>query len=191
MSSVPASGNGEPSDDEAISRVLAGDTEAYAVLVKRHRSRVFRLGMGFFHDEEDAADFSQDVFIKAYTALGGFRGRSRFSTWLLRIAYNTAINTKKRNREHQSLDVEEFVGAPGVDETQLREEAIRAVRDAIVDLPSRQALCIELFFFYDMKYGEISQVTGFPVNTIKSHVFRAKRFLRKRLGGGSEVDHAL
>ncbi|MDA8427138.1 MAG: sigma-70 family RNA polymerase sigma factor [Treponema sp.] len=191
MSVVVASESGEPSDAEVISRVLGGDTEAYAILVRRHRSRVFRLGMGFFHDEDDAADFAQDVFIKAYTALGSFRGRSQFSTWLLRIAYNTAINAKKRRKEQLPLDGEELVGAPGVDETHLRDEALQAVRDAIVDLPPRQALCIELFFYYDLKYVEISEITGFPVNTIKSHVFRAKRFLRLRLGGGSEADRAL
>ncbi|MGO8695233.1 MAG: RNA polymerase sigma factor [Rectinemataceae bacterium] len=189
--SASASDKGEPSDEEAIFRVLEGDTEAYAVLVRRHRSRVFRLGLSFFRDEEDAADFAQDVFIKAYTALGSFKGRSLFSTWLLRIAYNTAVNAKKRRKERLPLDEEELAGAPGVDETHFREEAARAVREAMVGLPARQAVCIELFFYYDLTYKEISEITGFPVNTIKSHVFRAKRLLRQRLGGGSEADRAL
>ena len=59
----------ETSDEEAIGLVLDGDPEAFAVLVRRHKARVVRLGMSFFRDEEDAADFTQDVFIKAYTAL--------------------------------------------------------------------------------------------------------------------------
>jgi RNA polymerase sigma-70 factor (ECF subfamily) len=176
-----------PSDEEAIGRVLDGDTEAFAILVRRHEARVKRLGMSFFHDEEDAADFAQDVFVKAYSALASFKGRSLFSTWLLRIAYNTAINSKKRRREQLSLDPEmDIVGSPGTDETQLREEAANAVREAMAGLPPRQALCIELYFYYDLKYAEISEVTGFPVNTIKSHVFRAKRILRERLGNLSE-----
>jgi RNA polymerase sigma-70 factor (ECF subfamily) len=176
-----------PSDEEAIGRVLDGDTEAFAILVRRHEARVKRLGMSFFHDDEDAADFTQDVFVKAYVALASFRGRSLFSTWLLRIAYNTAINSKKRRREQLSLDPEmDIVGSPGTDETQLREEAANAVREAMAGLPPRQALCIELYFYYDLKYAEISEVTGFPVNTIKSHVFRAKRILRERLGNLSE-----
>ena len=86
----------EASDEEAIGRVLDGDTEAFAILVRRHRARVVRLGMSFFRDAEDTADFAQDVFVKAYTALASFKCRSLFSTWLLRIAYNTAINSKKR-----------------------------------------------------------------------------------------------
>lgn len=173
---------GGPSDEEAIGRVLDGDTEAFAILVRRHEARVKRLGMSFFHDEEDAADFAQDVFVKAYTALASFRGRSLFSTWLLRIAYNTAINSKKRRRDQLYLDPEvDIVGSPGTDETQLREETANAVRAAMAGLPPRQALCIELYFYYDLKYAEISEVTGFPVNTIKSHVFRAKRILREKL----------
>jgi RNA polymerase sigma-70 factor (ECF subfamily) len=182
---------GSPSDEEVIGRVLDGDTEAFAVLVRRHEARVKRLGMSFFHDEEDAADFAQDVFVKAYSALASFKGRSLFSTWLLRIAYNTAINSKKRRREQLSLDPEmDIAGSPGTDETQLREETAKAVREAMAGLPPRQALCIELYFYYDLKYAEISEVTGFPVNTIKSHVFRAKRILRERLGNLREDEDA-
>jgi len=148
--------------------------------------------MSFFHDEEEAADFAQDVFIKAYTALGSFQGKSQFSTWLLRIAYNAAINSKKRRRAEVRLDPEaEIAGSPGTDESQQREEAAAAVREAVAELPPRQALCVELCFYYDLKYSEISEITGFPVNTIKSHVFRAKRLLRERLGAAKEAPDAL
>ncbi len=189
---IPASAAREPSDEEIIGRVLDGDTESFAVLVKRHRSRVRRLGMSFFRDEDEADDFTQDVLVKAYSALGSFKGKSLFSTWLLRIAYNTAVNSKKRRRETARLESEaEIPGSPGADEAHLREEAARAVREAMAALPERQALCIELFFFYDMKYADISEVTGFPVNTIKSHVFRAKRMLRERLGEREEDGDAL
>jgi RNA polymerase sigma-70 factor (ECF subfamily) len=182
----------ERSDEEAITSVLDGDREAFAVLVQRHRKRVFGLGMSFFRDEDEAADFVQDVFVKAYVALGTFKGRSLFSTWLLRIAYNTAINAKKRRREQLRLECEdEPSGSPGADVAHIREESARAVRDAIAGLPERQGVCVELFFFYNLKYSEISEITGFPVNTIKSHVFRAKRLLRERLQGRLEVDGAL
>jgi RNA polymerase sigma-70 factor (ECF subfamily) len=181
----------ELSDEAAIGRVLDGDVEAFAVLVRRHQARVVRLGMSFFHDEEETADFTQDVFVKAYTALASFKGRSLFSTWLLRIAYNTAINAKKRSRVQLSLDPEiEIAGSVGADEEHLREETAKAVREAMAELPQRQALCIELYFYYDLKYAEISEITGFPVNTIKSHVFRAKRILRERLGPMREESDA-
>ena len=179
-------------DEDVLDLVLEGDTEAFAILVRRHRSRVERLGMSFFHDAEEAADFSQDVFMKAYTALGSFKGRSAFSTWLLRIAYNTAINAKQRRRDNLSLDPDEGIpGDPGADEVHARSETIRIVREAMDSLPPKQAVCIELYFGYNLKYAEISDITGFPVNTIKSHVFRAKKLLRERLGASMEVDDAL
>ena len=181
-----------PSDEEAIGRVLDGDAEAFSILVRRHKSAVLRVGMSFFRDGDEAEDFAQDVFIKAYSALGGFQGRSRFSTWLLRIAYNTAINSKKRRRDSLRLDPEaEIPGSPGADESHEREDAARLVREAVAELPPRQALCVELCFYYEMKYWEISEITGFPVNTVKSHVFRAKRYLRERLAWAKEADDAL
>jgi RNA polymerase sigma-70 factor, ECF subfamily len=181
----------EPSDEEVIGRVLEGNTEAFALLVRRHQARVRRLGMSFFRDEEAVDDFAQDVFVKAYTALASFKGRSLFSTWLLRIAYNTAINEKKRARELFSLDPEIVVAdAPGTDEAHLREETAKAVREAVAELQPRQALCVELYFYYDLKYTEIGEITGYPVNTIKSHVFRAKRILRERLASMGEEGNA-
>lgn len=184
------------SDEEAIALVLDGDREAFAVLVRRHKPKVLRLGMSFFHDEDEAQDFAQDVFVKAYTALASFKGRSSFSTWLLRIAYNTAVNAKERKREVLPLDPDdELPGAPGVDVSQAEEEEAAAVREAMAGLPPRQALCVELFFYYNLKYAEISEITGFPVNTIKSHVFRAKKTLREQLAirglGDKEADNAL
>lgn len=183
---------GDLSDEEILALVLDGDTEAFSILVKRHKPRVQRLGMSFLHDSEDVADFTQDVFLKAYTALGSFKGRSSFSTWLLRIAYNTAINTKQRRRENVALGPEdELPGGPGVEDSKVREETIEAVRSAMAGLPERQALCIELYFYYNLKYAEIGEITGFPVNTIKSHVFRAKKLLREKLGARMEDDDAL
>jgi len=178
-------------DEDIINLVLNGDTEAFAHLVRRHRNRVFRLGISFFHDEDEAADFTQDVFVKAYTALTTFKGRSKFSTWLLRIGYNAAVNVKLRRKPVILLDPEfELPGEPGTDVAHMREETSRAVRAAMAELPPKQALCIELFFYFDLKYSEIEEITGFPVNTIKSHVFRAKRLLRERLEGEKDANHA-
>lgn len=182
----------ELADEEIITRVLDGDTEAFSELVRRHTWRVKRIGLSFFRDIEEAEDFTQDVFVKAYLALAGFKGHAKFSTWLLRIAYNAAINAKQRRRDAFRLDPEmEIEGAPGEDELHLRAETARAVRAAMAELPERQAVCIELYFFYDLPYAEIAEITGFPVNTIKSHVFRAKKLLRERLSHLKEADCAL
>jgi RNA polymerase sigma-70 factor (ECF subfamily) len=172
----------EPEDRELVARVVAGDNEAFAVLVKRHQRAVYGLGIGFFKNADDAGDFVQDVFIKAYRSLAGFQGKSKFSTWLYRVAYNTALNAVKRRHEYLSLA--EDAEIPDFDDPErqaLRKAAQSAVAQAVAELPERYRICVDLFFFFDRSYPEIETITGFPVNTIKSHVFRAKAILRGKL----------
>ena len=168
-----------------VEQIVAGQKDLFRLLVRRYQRPVYSMGMGFFRNAEDASDFTQEVFLKVYRNLSGFEGRSRFSTWLYRIAYNTAINDINRRKEYRSLAEE----APGVeasdDETPERILIRNAARDAVLvslkELPQRYRICIDLFFFYDRSYQEIEAITGFPVNTIKSHVFRAKKLLREKL----------
>jgi RNA polymerase sigma-70 factor (ECF subfamily) len=170
-------------DDQLIAaRIVAGQKEGFRILVERHEKAVYGLGLGFFRNADDAADFTQEVFLKAFRNLSRFEGRSRFSTWLYKIAYNTAVNEVNRRREYRSLAEEE----PAADgNTPERETLRRIVRDAVLaavrELPERYRICVDLFFFYDRSYQEIERITGFPVNTIKSHVFRAKKLLRDKL----------
>jgi len=173
----------EELDDRTIAaRVVAGESGLYSVLVRRHQRAVYGLGLGFFKNSDDSGDFVQDVFLRAYRGLPGFQGKSKFSTWLYRIAYNTAVNAVKRRREYQSLA--EDAEVPAADDPQrdaVRETSRCAVRKAVGELPERYRVCVDLYFFYGLSYPEIESVTGFPSNTIKSHVFRAKAILREKL----------
>jgi RNA polymerase sigma-70 factor (ECF subfamily) len=174
-------------DDLLLCReVLAGKTSSFALLAERYRKRIFSLGYGFFRNPDDTDDFVQDVLVKLYVSLGSFRGESSFSTWLMRIAYNTAINSIKRRREYTSLaeDYEIPYEGTGPEEDHLRACSRAAIREALADLPERYRVCVDMYFFYDMPYADISEVTGLPVNTIKSHVFRAKKLLRDKLDEG-------
>jgi len=166
---------------------VAGSQTAFATLAGKYRKRIFSLGYGFFRNADDSEDFVQDVLVKLYTSIGSFRGESRFSTWLMRIAYNTAINSIKRRKEYTSLaedfDVVDDGASP--EEEHLRADSRDAIREAVLELPERYRVCVDMFFFYDMPYADISEVTGLPVNTIKSHVFRAKKLLRDRLSEGA------
>jgi RNA polymerase sigma-70 factor (ECF subfamily) len=147
----------------------------------KHRVHVF--GMGFFKNETDTDDFVQEVFIKVYTKLSTFRGDSLFSTWLMRIAYNTAVNSVNRRKEYASLsddfDIEDSGLTP--EQNELKKATMLAVREAIKELPERYGICLDMYFFYDMTYNEISEVVDLPVNTIKSHIFRAKKILKDKL----------
>ena len=175
----------EDDEDRIIAaQVVSGQKELFRLLVKRHEREVHGMGMSFFRNAEDASDFTQEVFLKTFRNLSRFEGRSRFSTWLYKIAYNTAINSVTRKKEYQSLTEEEIICGSDTPERDLLKGIARgAVLDAIKTLPERFKVCVDLFFFYDRSYHEIELITGFPVNTIKSHVFRAKKILREKLRG--------
>ncbi|WP_432966232.1 RNA polymerase sigma factor [Treponema sp. OMZ 840] len=164
-------------------KACKGNREAFKTLVRLYEKRVRILGCGFFRNASDIEDFVQDVFIKAYTNLHTFRFKSRFSTWLMSIAYNTAINTVNRRKEYVPL-VESgsiFDTDYGPEEQVLRSALAEAIRAAVKELPYNFAVCLDLYFFYDFPYNEIAVITGWPINTVKSHIFRAKKLLKHKL----------
>ncbi len=170
-------------DFELVKRVCKGDSSAFAILVETYEKKVRALGYSFFKNETDAADFVQDVFLKVFTNINSFRKESQFSTWLMRIAYNTAINAKNRRREYITLSEQSAIldNDYSVEEKQLRELTAEAIREALKELPKHYALCLDLYFFYDFSHSEISVITGLPINTIKSNIFRAKKQLKQKL----------
>jgi RNA polymerase sigma-70 factor (ECF subfamily) len=166
-----------------VSQAAQGDYDAFAQIVRVYKNRIAALGMGFFKNLTDTEDFVQDVFIKIFTGLKSFRGDSRFSTWITRIAYNTAINALNRRKVYESIASEDLLvdDAANPEEQEIRRVSGEALLEAVRDLPEQHALCIDLFFFHGMSHKEISDLTGLPVNTIKSHIFRAKKLLRDKL----------
>ncbi len=170
-------------DFELVKRVCKGDASAFAILVETYEKKVRALGYSFFKNESDAADFVQDVFLKVFSNINTFRKESQFSTWLMRIAYNTAVNAKNRRKEYITLSENATIldNDYSVEEKQLRELTAEAIRDALKELPKKYASCLDLYFFYDFSHSEISVITGLPVNTIKSNIFRAKKQLKEKL----------
>ena len=173
------------SDDEdrmIAAQVVSGQKELFRLLIKRHEQAVYGMGISFFRNADDAEDFVQEVFLKVFRNLPRFEGRSRFSTWLYKIAYNTAISSISRIKQYHSLAEDEISSNDTTPERKLlRDLAREAVLEAIKELPERFRACVDLFFFYDRSYKEIEVITGYPVNTIKSHVFRSKSILREKL----------
>ena len=170
-------------DYEVCEAVLNGNTQAFAILASKYQKRVYMLGLSFFDNTDDCEDFVQDVMLKAYSALGTFRAEAPFVTWLMRIAYNTAINSVKKRRSYTSLadGTEIEYRGDNPEEKHLNECIILSVREAVNSLPDSYRICIDLYFFYDMSYTDIAAVTELPLNTIKSHIFRAKKILREYL----------
>ncbi len=186
------SGNGPEAltDERIVVLVLRGETALFRELVKRHQRRIFFTGIQFFRNEDDARDFTQEVLVKAYAGLKSFRGESRFGSWLLRIAYNHAINEKKGVRDVGGIEGLYIESAyPGPEMLSQRAEVAVALFGAVAALPEKYRICIDYYFFLGLSYGEISDITGFPVNTIKSHVFRAKQMLRDALKGSAAEEY--
>lgn len=167
-----------------IKSVLAGNKEAFAKLMTFYKNRIFIFGKSFFHNDSDSEDFVQDVFIKVYTHLDSFQGKSMFSTWLMRIAYTTAVNSVNRKKESLNLEDETIIpddSTNNPEEKQIRKITQSAINEAISELPEQYKICVEMYFYYDISYQEISEITEFPLNTIKSHIFRAKKILKNKL----------
>jgi len=193
-----ANGSYAPPDDTTddltiVARVLAGDINAYRTIVERYQRRVFRLGLRFHRVAEDIQDYVQEVFLKAYVQLSQFGRRGRFYSWLMRIAYNHGLDrVGKRSVEVIPEEYDPPDPGPGTEELALRSMAREELRAAVAGLPAPVGTCVDLFFFFELTYDEVSNITGIPVNTVKSHVFRAKQRLRKRLAGSpAEAYHDL
>jgi RNA polymerase sigma-70 factor, ECF subfamily len=182
MSSGGAIFQGDDEDRIITAQIISGQKELFRLLIKKHERAVYGMGKSFFHNTEDASDFTQEVFLKVFSNLSRFEGRSKFSTWLYKIAYNTAVNSVTRIKEYQSLAEDDIASDNNTPEREFfRNLARDAVLEAVIELPDRFRVCVDLFFFYDRSYEEIEIITGYPVNTIKSHVFRAKKILREKL----------
>ncbi len=176
--------NNKKRDFALIRQILQGNNDAFAELMSIYKNKIFIFGKSFFKNETDAEDFVQEVFIKIYTHLNTFKGKSQFSTWLMRIAYTTAINSINRRKEYLPLSDEMIIADPLTntpEEVHLKKLLKTAIKQAISELPEKYAICIDMYFSYDIPYSEISEITGLPLNTIKSHIFRAKKILKEKL----------
>lgn len=175
--------NKDVSDKKLISEVKKGNSNAFALLISKYQLKVKNLGISFFRNTTDAEDFVQDVFLKAYTNIKSFRGESQFSTWLMRIAYNTAVNSVKRGKEYlpllEGVEVEDSDLNP--EERQIKSLTVEAVQESMKEIPAKFAICLDLYFFYDLSYSDIGEMLDLPINTVKSHIFRAKKLLKEKL----------
>ncbi len=174
--------NHSVSDEEIVRRVLEGEVDHFSEIVQRYEKKIFHIGLMFFGNSDDARDFAQEVFVKVYEGLSSFKGKSKFYFWITRVAYNHGLNTAKSGKVPESL-IEHAWKGDSPDQRYERTEIYRALKTAVDALPEHYRVCVDLYFFYGMSYAEISGITGYPVNTIKSNVFRAKQVLRDLLKG--------
>lgn len=175
-------------DTELISRVLKGDSQAYAGLVSRYQDYIFTLVLRMVKNREDAEEIAQDVFVKAYRFLADFRGQSKFSTWLYTIVNTTCISFLRKNRQElQSLDNEHvFERADTIDSGVSANVVEQKSRTALVarameKLSPDDAQIIALFYKAEQSLGEIARILGVEENTAKVRLHRARTRLKEKM----------
>ena len=178
-----------------VQRAQRGERAALAELVETHQSRVYTLSLALMRNPSDAADMTQEVFVRVLRTLGAYRGdTAAFGTWLHRLTVNICLDgLRRRARQPLSLDLHTDTGADAAfdivspdpwdqpaERLDLR-EAAREVRTLLQELPLPQRLALTLHYFEDSSYDEIASVMGIPLNTVKSHILRGKERMARRL----------
>lgn len=184
-------------DQGLVDAFRAGEESAFAALVIKYRESVYRVARRMLGSHEDAADVTQETFLRAYRALGGFAGRSRLRTWLYRIVVNLCLDHRGRLARMPLLAAEEDAAlsaqAPRRDDpsdTIERAEVRWAVARAVASLPPRQRAMVVLRLYQDMPYAEIAAVLACSEGTVKATMFTAVRKLRRALAAYAETpDH--
>ena len=175
-------------DNEIISRVLKGEQNAYAELVRRYQAYVFTLVLRMIKSREDAEEVAQDVFIKAYRSLADFRGESKFSTWLYTIANTTSITfLRKKKLDVHSLDNEKVFEVADSKDSGFRanlveqKSRVSMVNQAIAMLSPDDAEIITLFYKAEQNLEEISRILRLETNTVKVRLHRARTRLKEKM----------
>lgn len=169
-------------DLSAIEATRSGDREAFDRLVVRYQRDVYRLCFRYVNNHHDANDMAQEVFLRAYRAIGSFRGDSSFHTWLYRIGVNTCLNFKALRR----VPTEEIGDAvadrsPTAADRVLADERARRVREAVSRLPEKQRATVILKMYHDLTHEEVAGILGSTVGTVKANLFHGLANLRKFL----------
>ena len=174
----------ENTDQYLIQCTLNGDTNAFANLVNRHQVYVFTLVVRMIKTKEDAEEIAQDVFIKAYRSLKDFKGESKFTTWLYRIAYRTTLDHIRKNKKRQNTNelLEEITESKltlteGPLERLENLEQKEYIKRCIGQLSESEAAIVTLFYFEELSIKEIGKITHLTEDNIKVKLHRSRKKL--------------
>lgn len=169
-------------DGEVVTRVLAGDTEVYRVLVERYRIEFGRYAVAMVGDQDTAEDALQEAFIRAYQSLQSCREPNRFKHWFFRILTNQCHNARARRRL-EPLDQHDAPARERADRPMEQDELGRAIERALNELTVEQREAFVMKHVDGRSYEEIAELLGAGVDALKMRVYRAREVLRKKLDG--------
>jgi RNA polymerase sigma-70 factor, ECF subfamily len=176
-------------DEKVVARFLeTGDRAIFGILVERYQDRIFHLVASVLgpYSGADAEEVCQEVFLRLYRKIRQFTGQAGFGTWLYRIAYNLAIDWKRRARfklPHVPIEEIPSLAASSSDplEDVLTKETKDLVATAMEDLPDLYRTALYLFYWQERPVEEIAELLGIPEGTVKSQLFRARNLLKAKL----------
>lgn len=174
-------------DNYYIGKIKQGDPSAYAVLVDKYKKLAYNVALQLTENREDAEEVAQDAFVKAYQALDTYKGDSKFSTWLYRIVYNTAISRmRKKKLNTKSID-EDYSTSVNVIATQSNvkkmevDERKKFINLALERMNGDEKSLLTLFYLEENSVDEVSQVTGLSISNVKVKLHRARKKLYLQL----------
>jgi RNA polymerase sigma-70 factor (ECF subfamily) len=185
-------------DQDLVKRVLGGDTHAFGIIVKNTENLVARIVFELIKNDGDRKDIAQDIYLKAFQKLSGFKFQSKLSTWIGQISYNTCIDHLRKKKlllaatisgenegiENDMLDVMNVTNgfvSKSADITVVEKNVSEIVKTEIEKLSPVYKTLITLYHNEELSYDEIGQITGLPAGTVKSYLFRARRELKNNL----------
>ncbi|QSE98940.1 RNA polymerase sigma factor [Fulvivirga lutea] len=164
-------------DDVIISKVLQGNKDSFGLLVDRYRSYCYTIAYNVVKNDEEAEEIAQESFIKAYKSLAKFNQDSKFSTWLYRITFNTALTAQKKAAKYQKTEFDNRMHSPLDFQSNISEQKDQQkyVAKAMDQLLEADKVALTLFYFEEMSLEEICEVTGITLSTIKVRLHRARK----------------
>lgn len=185
---------GESEVDQAlVERVQKGDKRAFDLLVRKYQHKIVSVVARYVSDWSEAQDVAQEAFIRAYRAIGAFRGDSAFYTWIYKIAINTAKNqlvSKGRRPPIGDIAIDDAVLLEGASQLRdratperelLRQEIEQTVFATVEELPEELRTAITLREVDGLSYEEIAEAMGCPIGTVRSRIFRAREAIDQKL----------
>jgi len=178
-------------DEEVVTRVLAGDSAIFEVVIRRHNQRLYRVARAILRNDGEAEDVMQDTYVRAYEHLGQFAGRAKFSTWLTRIAVHEALARHRRGQRYQELPplterdgdpMDNFASlTPNPEQQASNSELRRILEEAVERLPESYRIAFMLRDVEEMSTAEAAEVLEITEENLKIRLHRARALLRKSL----------
>ncbi|WP_417360994.1 RNA polymerase sigma factor [Galbibacter sp.] len=166
-----------------LNRILSGDVEAFSYFVDTYQHMAYTIAVRIVQNREDAEDIVQEAFIKCYDRLPTFKGDSKFSTWLYRIVYHSAldaIRSQKRSLDTQTMEVRDFKGISditGILDQLMEEDTSKLIKRAIQTLNPKQQTIITLYYYESQSLKEIAEIVAINISAVKVNLFRARKSL--------------